>query len=240
LLHWLTRTVSEQGLARLELRTNSYTPGGERFVGRFTNFCIEERRIQEVNIREINPQWLQQWTTQPNDRGYSLDFHEGNYLKRDWDAIAVLLSGEHQHYQGSAIAAHDQNLFSKLQHRITAMARYHGELIGYSEVAWPIARPTAVIQRHTAVLPTHRRQGIGHWMKSSMVEHLCKHYPQAQLIRIENTVAAMRKINAEMGFQGDAIKKVWEFDVATLQTELSAVLGHNSSEPYNESGGAQK
>ena len=97
-----------------------------------------------------------------------------------------------------------------------------GSAAGATEVFVNRFRPAFAWQWNTVVLPAHRGQGIGRWMKAAMWQRLRAKAPEVVTLRTGNAEsnAAMLAINTEMGFQPSHLMGCWQAELATLESGI--------------------
>ena len=98
-----------------------------------------------------------------------------------------------------------------------------GELAGFTEVVWNPYRPDILQQWGTGVKPKFRGQGLGRWLKATMLEKVLRERPSVRVIRTGNadTNAPMLKINYEMGFKPYKAFYVWEVETEQVARALA-------------------
>jgi mycothiol synthase len=91
-----------------------------------------------------------------------------------------------------------------------------GETAGYTELVYDPKVPHLIWQQGTAVIPSHRGQGIGKWIKAAMLERATRDWPKAKLVRTGNADvnAPMLAINTRLGFKPAWADSIWEVGVA--------------------------
>lgn len=91
-----------------------------------------------------------------------------------------------------------------------------GEAAGYTELTYDPKVPHLIWQQGTAVIPSHRGQGIGKWIKAAMLERATRDWPDAQLVRTGNADvnAPMLAINTRLGFKPAWADSIWEIGIA--------------------------
>jgi GNAT superfamily N-acetyltransferase len=101
-----------------------------------------------------------------------------------------------------------------------------GETAGYTELAYDPKIPPVVWQQGTAVIPAHRGQGIGKWIKAAMLERALRDWPQARLVRTGNadSNAPMLAINTRLGFKPAWAQTIWEVAIADARRYVESVI----------------
>jgi GNAT superfamily N-acetyltransferase len=90
------------------------------------------------------------------------------------------------------------------------------ETAGYTELLYDPKIPHLIWQQGTAVIPSHRGQGIGKWLKAAMLERAMRDWPGARLVRTGNadSNAPMLAINTRLGFKPAWADSIWEVGIA--------------------------
>jgi GNAT superfamily N-acetyltransferase len=107
---------------------------------------------------------------------------------------------------------------------LLAIAEKSGETAGYTELAYDPKVPHVIWQQGTAVIPAHRSQGIGKWIKAAMLERALRDWPTARLVRTGNadTNAPMLAINTRLGFRPAWAWVVWEIGIVDARRYLES------------------
>ncbi|MCO6010588.1 GNAT family N-acetyltransferase [Actinoallomurus purpureus] len=87
---------------------------------------------------------------------------------------------------------------------LLTVATLHGDTIaGFTELVIPVGDGTRAIQYDTAVVPAHRGQGLGLWVKAAMLEWLRAEWPAVLEIETDNAEdnAHMLAVNERLGFR---------------------------------------
>ncbi|HEX5596787.1 MAG TPA: GNAT family N-acetyltransferase [Micromonosporaceae bacterium] len=107
---------------------------------------------------------------------------------------------------------------------VLAIHKRTGEVAGLTEVVVPAQHPTRADQYDTLVLQEHRGHGIDRAIKSRMLFELRATEPALAEVQTWNaqTNEAMRRVNAELGFQPDREWCEYAVDVAELVQLLDA------------------
>jgi GNAT superfamily N-acetyltransferase len=96
-----------------------------------------------------------------------------------------------------------------------------GDLVALTDVLVPDGRPTMAFQEDTVVRPDHRERGLGRWVKAEMLRWLAAEAPKLERIVTWNATdnAAMRGINAELGFAPTDTWNEWQFHADALAAD---------------------
>lgn len=105
---------------------------------------------------------------------------------------------------------------------VLAIHEATGETAGYTELVYDPKIPHLIWQQGTAVIPSHRGQGIGKWIKAAMLERATRDWPKAKLVRTGNADvnAPMLAINTRLGFKPAWAESIWEVGIADARRYL--------------------
>lgn len=92
-----------------------------------------------------------------------------------------------------------------------------GELVGYTQVQVPRARPEVGFQQDTLVMREHRGHGLGLRMKAAGTLALMEELPATRSVRTWNADdnAPMLAVNHALGYVHDAMTREWQKVVAS-------------------------
>ncbi|MFF8259092.1 GNAT family N-acetyltransferase [Streptomyces virginiae] len=93
-----------------------------------------------------------------------------------------------------------------------------GTMAGYTEILLPQGAPTRAQQYDTAVVPAHRGNGLGLWVKAAMVRRLRAEHPGVVEIETDNAEdnAHMMAVNTALGFRSYRRTGEFQLDVPTI------------------------
>jgi len=96
---------------------------------------------------------------------------------------------------------------------------------GITEVSTFDHTPRVVFQQTTAILPAHRRQGLGRWLKAEMYRHIRDQLSDADVIETgtADSNGPMLAVNAEMGFAPFLSYAIRQGDLSMVAQRLEAV-----------------
>lgn len=105
-----------------------------------------------------------------------------------WDAGRVVQMGRRRVDQGETL--------------LTMAAVHKGEIAGYTELVIPAGNVHRAVQYDTVVLPDHRGNGLGLWLKAAMLRRLRGDFPHVTQVETGNadTNLHMRAVNERLGF----------------------------------------
>ncbi|MGI5225700.1 GNAT family N-acetyltransferase [Actinoallomurus sp. CA-142502] len=86
---------------------------------------------------------------------------------------------------------------------LTVGALHGGTIAGFTELVIPVGDGTRAIQSDTAVVPEHRGNGLGLWVKAAMLEWLRAEWPAVEEIETDNAEdnEHMLAVNERLGFR---------------------------------------
>ena len=101
---------------------------------------------------------------------------------------------------------------------------------GTSETTSRTSRAPFLSQGGTAVLPAHRHQGLGRWIKAALLERVLREQPEVRFVRTDNADrnAAMLAINTAMGFKPYLTETQWQIETATARDYLDKKVAADS------------
>lgn len=105
---------------------------------------------------------------------------------------------------------------------VLAIHEETGETAGYTELLYDPKIPHLIWQSGTAVIPSHRGQGLGKWIKAAMLERATRDWPSATGVRTGNADvnAPMLAINTRLGFKPVWAESIWEVGIADARRYL--------------------
>ncbi|HEY0539697.1 MAG TPA: GNAT family N-acetyltransferase [Actinoallomurus sp.] len=86
---------------------------------------------------------------------------------------------------------------------LTVAAMHNGTIAGFTELVIPVGDGTRAIQSDTAVIPDHRGNGLGLWVKAAMLDWLRAEWPAVDEIETDNAEdnEHMLAVNERLGFR---------------------------------------
>jgi GNAT superfamily N-acetyltransferase len=86
---------------------------------------------------------------------------------------------------------------------LTVAALHGAEIAGFTELVIPVGDGSRAIQYDTAVVPEHRGNGLGLWVKAAMLDWLRAEWPAVEEIETDNAEdnAHMLAVNERLGFR---------------------------------------
>jgi mycothiol synthase len=91
--------------------------------------------------------------------------------------------------------------------RVTAALEAGGDVVAFTELRVGEAAGSVGSIEDTAVLPAHRRRGLGGWVKSESLASLRRERPDVSLVATTNAEenTAIRDLNAALGFAAESV-----------------------------------
>ena len=99
---------------------------------------------------------------------------------------------------------------------LLTVAALHGDKIaGFTELVIPIGDSSRAIQFDTAVVPEHRGNGLGLWVKAAMLDWLRAEWPAVQEIETDNAEDNdhMLAVNERLGFRPLRKTRQYQYDL---------------------------
>lgn len=226
----LAETAQAFGRDRLIGTTNDAVPDGAAFMRAVGARAVLEDRTERLDLRTLDLPALHARLAQAPRETFTLGVWDGAYPEDQLAEIAELLSIEtpreghpvaRHHLTPEKVRALDQTLASRGTRRWTLYVREHrsGRLVGFTRITWHPERPDWLKQGKTAVLPAYRRQGLGRWLKVSLLDKVRAELPQAQVIETGTAASnvPMLSLNRELGFRLVQSSTNWEWEVARVR-----------------------
>jgi GNAT superfamily N-acetyltransferase len=99
---------------------------------------------------------------------------------------------------------------------LLTVAALHGDKIaGFTELVIPVGDGTRAIQYDTAVVPEHRGNGLGLWVKAAMLDWLRAEWPAVEEIETDNAEdnEHMLAVNERLGFRPLRKTRQYQYDL---------------------------
>lgn len=218
--------VAEAENRRLILATtDSMIPPGVEFARWAGALPALTEDTSELRLSEVDLDMLASWKATAPDEGYRLLTWLGpypdNYLVEMANLQEVMNSApigdlelEDERVTPQDIRESEAYEASRGFERWTVVAQHidTGTLVGYTEVDWHPDKPQLLNQGDTVVAPEHRQQGIGVWLKATMIELALDKRPDVTRVRTETASAnkAMKALNNRLGFQPYKTRTEWQ------------------------------
>jgi mycothiol synthase len=219
--------------------SNERVPASGAFLERIGGRPGLRGRTNQLKLSELDRSLIQSWIDQSASlqARYRIGFWEAEYPEEHLEEIAQMeqelekdeprddLEMEPFNVTPDMLRQWEKITFASGERRWTVYAvdQETGRLAGYTQVFWQPERPSILNQGFTGVLPEHRGQGLGHWLKAEMMSRVLAGFPQVEVVRTgnANSNAPMLKINTEMGFKPYLDRVIWQMDVSDVEDYLS-------------------
>lgn len=135
------------------------------------------------------------------------------HTRMSTDAPSAGMEFGEETWDAARVAAQDAKNRTRGR-EILALAVRHapsGELVAYTDLAWPGHSPAGIWQEDTFVLAEHRGRRLGMWLKAAMLERLREANPAAARIHTWNADENryMLDINEALGFTPRKTEAAW-------------------------------
>ncbi len=102
---------------------------------------------------------------------------------------------------------------------LTVAALHGDEIAGFTELVIPVGDGSRAIQYDTAVVPEHRGNGLGLWVKAAMLDWLRAEWPAVEEIETDNAEdnAHMLAVNERLGFRPLRQTRQYQCDPRTIR-----------------------
>jgi GNAT superfamily N-acetyltransferase len=102
---------------------------------------------------------------------------------------------------------------------LTVAALHGGTIAGFTELVIPADEGVRAIQYDTAVVPEHRGNRLGLWVKAAMLDWLRADWPRVREIETDNAEdnAHMLAVNERLGFRPLRQTRQYQADPATIR-----------------------
>lgn len=216
----------------IEFFTNDRVPSGAAFLERIGAKERLATHLNQLDLSELDHTMLREWTAL-EPAGYQLVWIDadvpGALMKNvivAYDTMNTAPRGEMAmedwHTTPEQIQDWDRSRRATGRERLLVLAIHEatGETAGYTELVYDPRVPHLIWQQGTAVVPAHRSQGVGKWIKGAMLERALRDWPAARLVRTGNadSNAPMLAINTRLGFRPLWAQSIWEIGIAAARS----------------------
>ena len=208
--------------------TNDRVPSAAAFLRQIGAKSTLATHTNQLDLAELDRAMVREWAAiDPN--GYRLEWIDGDVpdaLMRNvivaYDTMNTAPRGdsamEDWNTTPEQIREFDRSRRANGRDRRLVLAIHEstGATAGYTELVYDPKIPHLMSQQGTAVIPSHRGQGIGKWIKAVMLERAMRDWPKATLVRTGNadSNAPMLAINTRLGFKPAWADTIWEVGIA--------------------------
>jgi GNAT superfamily N-acetyltransferase len=212
--------------------TNDRVPAAAAFVRRIGAKATLATHTNQLDLARLDRALVREWAA-IETKGYRLEWIEGDVpdaLMRNvivaYDTMNTAPRGDSAMQDWNTtpeqIREFDRSRRATGRDRrlVLAIHEMTGETAGYTELVYDSKIPHLLWQQGTAVIPSHRGQGIGKWLKAAMLERALRDWPKATLVRTGNadSNAPMLAINTRLGFTQAWADTIWEVAIADART----------------------
>lgn len=228
LLREIVRGAGDAGDLVLGFFTNDRVPAASAFLRRVGAKETLTMHTNQLDLATLDRAMVREWAT-IDPGGYRLVWVEGDVPDElmanvivAYDCMNTAPRGgsamQDWHTTPEQVREWDRSRRATGRERRLALAILEstGETAGYTELAYDPKIPPIIWQQGTAVVPAHRGQGIGKWLKAAMLERAMRDWPAARLVRTGNADvnAPMLAINTRLGFKPAWANTIWEVGIA--------------------------
>ena len=208
--------------------TNDRVPAAAAFLERIGAKRALTMHANQLDLASLDRAMVREWAS-IDPKGYRLEWVDAdvpeslmaNYIVA-YDAMNTAPRGdsamEDWNTTPDQIREFDRSRRATGRERRLVLAIHEatGETAGYTELVYDPKIPHLIWQQGTAVIPSHRGQGIGKWIKAAMLERATRDWPKATLVRTGNADvnAPMLAINTRLGFKPVWAESIWEVAIA--------------------------
>jgi GNAT superfamily N-acetyltransferase len=211
--------------------TSDRIPAGAAFLQRVGAKQTLTMHTNQLDLSSVDREMVREWAS-INPDGYRLEWIDGDVPERlvnnvivAYDCMNTAPRGESSmedwHTTAEQLRDWDRSRNARGGERrlLLAIHEITGATAGYTELAYDPKLPPVIWQQGTAVIPAHRGQGIGKWIKAAMLERAMRDWPRAKLVRTGNadSNAPMLAINTKLGFRPAWAGTIWEIGIADLR-----------------------
>jgi mycothiol synthase len=208
--------------------TNDRVPAATSFLERLRAKRALTMHSNQLDLSQLDRAMVREWAA-IEPKGYRLEWIDGDVPESLMANVIVAYDTMNSAPRGDS-AMQDWNTTpeqlrefdrsrragGRERRLVLAIHEDAGETAGYTELVYDPKIPHVIWQSGTAVIPSHRGQGIGKWIKAAMLERATRDWPKATLVRTGNADvnAPMLAINTRLGFKPAWAESIWEVGIA--------------------------
>ena len=212
----------------LSFWTSDRVPSAAAFLDRIGAKRALTMHTNQLDLSQVDREMVREWAAIRTE-GYRLEWIDGDVPDDKIQNVIVVYDTMNTAPRGES-AMQDWNTTpdqirefdrsrratSRERRLVLAIHETTGDPAGYTELSYDPAFPHLIWQQGTAVIPSHRGQGIGKWLKAAMLERAMQDWPQARIVRTGNADvnAPMLAINTRLGFKPSWAESIWEIGIA--------------------------
>jgi GNAT superfamily N-acetyltransferase len=208
--------------------TNDRVPSGSAFLKRIGAKATLATHTNQLDLAELDRGMVREWAA-IDPKGYRIEWIDGDVpeslMKKvitAYDTMNTAPRGDSSMQDWNTtpdqIREFDRsrNAQGRVRRLVLAIQEGTDETAGYTELVYDPKVPHLIWQQGTAVIPSHRGQGIGKWIKAVMLERAMRDWPKATFVRTGNadSNAPMLAINTRLGFKPAWADTIWEVGIA--------------------------
>ena len=228
-LRRIAAVAQQAGRTELMGWTDSKAPDGMGFAERIGATPGIPTSTNQLDLAQLDRDLMLSWVERAQERAadYRLEMWEGTWPDADIHAMIRVMDAmndapqdegwEDETYTVEQLRAFDAARRAQGTESWTAVVRHAptGAIAGYSELLWNPNTGHVAQQSDTAVVPAHRNQGLGRWLKAAMALRLLAERPGVRFIRTGNADSnrPMLSINHAMGFRQYKAWTTWRLGV---------------------------
>jgi mycothiol synthase len=216
--------------------TNDRVPSAAAFLNRVGGKETLTMHTNHLELSQVDRAMVREWAV-IDPKGYRLEWIDGDVPENQIENVIVAYDAMNTAPRGDSamqdwnttpdqIREWDRTRRASGRERRLVLAVHDatGETAGYTELTYDPKVPFLMWQQGTAVIPSHRGQGIGKWIKAVMLERAMRDWPKARLVRTGNadSNAPMLAINTRLGFKQAWADSIWEVGIADVRAYLGS------------------
>ena len=207
---------------------NDRVPSAAPFLERIGAKRALTMHANQLDLSELDRAMVREWAG-IQTKGYRLEWIDGDVPEDRMNGVIVAYDTMNTAPRGDS-AMQDWNTTpdqirewdrsrratGRERRLVLAIHELTGDTAGYTELVYDPKVPHLIWQQGTAVIPSHRGNGLGKWLKAAMLERALRDWPKAQLVRTGNADAnaPMLAINTRLGFRPVWAESIWEVGIA--------------------------
>lgn len=220
----------------LSFFTNDRAPSAAAFLERIGAKRALTMHANELDLAQLDRGMVREWAT-IETKGYRLEWIDADVPEDRMNEVIVAYDTMNTAPRGDSamqdwnttpdqIREWDRSRRARGHERRLVLAIHvkTGETAGYTELAYDPKVPHLIWQQGTAVIPSHRGQGLGKRIKAAMLERAIRDWPNARRVRTGNadSNAPMLAINTRLGFKPAWAESIWEVGIADARRYVDA------------------
>ena len=208
--------------------TNDRVPSAAAFLRRIGAKETLTMHTNQLELSQVDRTMVREWAA-IDPKGYRLEWIDGDVPENLMNNVIVAYDTMNTAPRGNSAMQdwnttaeqirefdRSRNAAGRERRLVLAIHVATGDAAGYTELTYDPNVPVLIWQRGTAVITSHRGQGIGKWIKAAMLERAMRDWPKARLVRTGNadSNAPMLAINTRLGFKPAWADSIWEVGIS--------------------------